>query len=193
MAEIVHTQAKRLYESISEIAGSEKANVILDELPLSKSPTDKKRGEWACSSCRSLCESFDSKTVESIRKNCHCKPSPQSVKQMKKLWSECGDLGEFAKKANENANGSFEMENSHNALIMKYPVCYCQFLKETDVQAPIEWCYCTLGYAEDMFSRVSGKEVTCELLESIATGGKCCRIKMNLTDRLIKQDLSNLF
>lgn len=180
MNEQKNRQAIRLYDSISKVCGEEKANAILAELPLSKSPTENKKREWACASCSKLHEYFDDETVKTIKKGCHCKPSPKDAKEIKKCYDESQSLEDFANKA--NSSGVFyKIEN--DAIVVTYPRCYCPFLKKVTGDLPSDWCQCSLGYSEDLFHYVTGKRVRAELLESVVLGNNRCVIRIHLDEK----------
>lgn len=178
MQELKNTQAKRLYERIKLLHGEEKADAVLEKLPLSATPTPKRRREWVCAACAALNDSFDRSEVLAIRKGCLCKPSPAAVKPMKALWSECDGVAQFAARATETANGTFSVVAEDNALLLTYPRCYCPMLKGVEGTVPVEWCYCTVGYSEDFFARITGSPCSAELIDSVASGGTKCLIRI---------------
>lgn len=98
---------------------------------------------------------------------------------MKKLWYESNDLSDFARKATESSD-AFSIEAEGEALVLIYPQCYCAFVKRSENPVPMQWCYCSLGYAEEMFSAVTGHSAKAELCESVATGGEKYRIKIHI-------------
>ncbi len=177
--DIKHTQVQRLFDSVSKIAGKETAEGLFEKLPLSKTPSEKNKREWACKACAELSDMFDESTVTAIRKGCRCKPSPNAVKKLKKLFDESNDLNEFAEKASIASN-AYKIEAEADALVLIYPSCYCSFAKHSTEPFPSIRCYCSLGYAEEMFFGVTGKPVRAELLESVLTGGSKCRIRVEL-------------
>ena len=177
--ELKHTQAKRLRESVRAIAGGEAADALLRELPLSASPEEGKKREWACAACRALRERFPADTVTAIRKGCRCKPSPAAVKAMRAQWLGCDGLAGFAAQATASAKGAFVIEAEGDALVLVYPQCYCAFLKHGEGPVPAEWCACSLGYAEDMFAQASGHPCRAELLQSVLNGADTCRIRVS--------------
>ncbi|MDD4292196.1 MAG: DUF6144 family protein [Clostridia bacterium] len=177
MSEQKNRQAIRLYESVSKVCGEQKADAILSELPLYKSPTESKRRLWACASCAKLHEHFDNETVAAIRKGCHCKPSPDSVKELKKCFKESETIEQFVQKANV-FGAYFSADN--DSILLTYPKCYCPFLKDVKGSLPTDWCMCSLGYAEELFASVTGKTVRTELLESVIQGSSRCVIRITL-------------
>lgn len=179
MIKLENIQAKRLYDSICDLEGEEKANQILDGLSLAENPTNEEKYQWACSMCNKLNDNFDKDTVTKIRKGCKCGPVDAAVNLMKGIWDESTDVEDFARRTRENPN-AHSLEVDGDALIMTYDHCYCDFVNHTDKLVPKAWCECTLGYTEKLFSEVVGHQAKAELLESIITGGKVCRIKIHV-------------
>ncbi len=176
--ELKHTQARRLFDSVADNAGRETAEELLSKLPLPKTPTEKRKREWACEACAALDDMFDASAVTAIRKCCHCKPSPDALKKLKKLFDESADLNEFALMASE-ASRAYKIEAEADALVLVYPRCYCSFAKHSDERFPSSWCDCSLGYAEDMFTSATGKPVKAELISSVLQGGAECQIRVS--------------
>lgn len=181
MPDIKHTQAKRLYDSLCAVAGTERADLLLDRLPLPKSPSEKQKAAWARASCEALADAFDEKTAEAIRKRCHCHPSPAQVTAIKRLWEESASAEDFAQKATAQARGAFEIEARGDAIILIYPRCYCAFIKHSTRQPPEAWCACSLGYAEAMFSAVASRPAAATLLKSVVRGDARCEIAVRWT------------
>ena len=175
--DLVHPQAKRLYDSLEENVGGDAAEELLSRLPISKAPSDARRAEWAESACQALSDALDGETAERVRRACHCAPPQGEIAKLRKLWLACGDMAQFARRAGES-KAAFSMEADGNALVMIYPRCYCAFVKKSAKPLPALWCACTLGYAEAMFSDVFGKPVDATLLESVISGGARCRIRV---------------
>lgn len=177
---VENPQAQRLYSSLVKQVGEGEAESIMNTLPLSKAPSDKRKIEWARSACAALDEKLDIETAESVRKGCHCSPPQGEVNRLKKLWEESDGVQSFADKMNK-LSGAFAIETDGDSLIQVYPRCYCSFVKRADKPLPALWCACTLGYAEAMFSAVTGRQVKATLLESVVTGGERCRIKVSFS------------
>lgn len=178
MEDIENTQAKRLFDSLLNHIDEKTAYDIACGIKLSKSPSDKKKLEWAEHICNRLDNSFEKEKVKQIRMGCCCKPSLAKMKELKKVYTESVNLIDFAEKLNSlNLGASFWCDN--NALFICYPVCYCSFVKNIDKRLPISWCYCTLGHAKYMYEYVFDCEAEAELLESIKSGGTRCVIKIS--------------
>lgn len=186
MADIVNTQAKRLYDSLLNYTDEQTAVNIACGTKLPQNPSEKKKFEWAEDICDKLDNSFDIDIVKHIRMDCCCKPSSEKMKAPKDTYTKSRDLNDYAEKLNHlNLGASFWCEN--NSLYMSYPVCYCSYVKKTDKLLPASWCYCTLGYTKYMFEFVFDCEIETELLESVKTGGTRCVIKITKCDKTINE------
>jgi len=169
----------RLYESICKHAGSETAERIAHKIPLSKSADFEKKFVWAESICAGLEKEFDEDTVKSIRMDCACGPEMGKIGKLKTLYQSSSGLDDFVEKANK-LNQGFKIEYTDGALYLIYPCCYCSCVKRIDKPISKSWCFCTLGYTKKMFEHILGQAVTVGLIESVKTGGKTCRIKVDL-------------
>ncbi|MCU0291156.1 MAG: DUF6144 family protein [Thermoanaerobaculaceae bacterium] len=59
-------------------------------------------------------------------------------------------------------------------------VCLCPFVESGPERLSATYCQCSAGYVREMFERIAGAPVAVEVLESVRTGGKLCRFKVNL-------------
>lgn len=181
MPELRNQQAKRLYRSILDASDEATADRILSKLPLGKTPTPKQRLNWACDACKALSDAFDEPTLATIRKNCHCTPSPVGAKKLMQQWAQSATVEAFAALATEEAEGGFTLTTEGgDTLLLTYPTCYCPFLRniDGDVKVPKAWCLCTVGYTEDLYTQVFGSPCSATLLESVACGGQKCAIRI---------------
>lgn len=58
--------------------------------------------------------------------------------------------------------------------------CVCPVLKGTAATESPVICYCSEGFAEKMFSKVAGVDVTAEVVSSVRRGDKSCIYKVQL-------------
>lgn len=59
-------------------------------------------------------------------------------------------------------------------------VCLCPFVESGPEHLSATYCQCSAGYVRELFERITGTPVAVEVLESVRTGGKLCRFKVNL-------------
>jgi hypothetical protein len=59
-------------------------------------------------------------------------------------------------------------------------VCLCPFVESGPERLSATYCQCSAGYVRELFERITGTPVAVEVLESVRTGGKLCRFKVNL-------------
>lgn len=173
MADIKFAHAKKLYDSLCNYTDQDTAEGIVSAVPLSKTPNDKKRAEWAVKTCNLLNEQFDGQTVRKIRMGCACKPSKSKMEKMKKLYDIATSLSDFIEKTNQTIH-EHRLWEENGVIYLSYPVCYCSIVKRAEESFPKEWCYCTLGYTKLLFEYIFDCPVEAQLIESIKTGGKQC-------------------
>ena len=81
--------------------------------------------------------------------DCTCEPSKGKMDEMKKIYDSSTDLNDFAGLYNEAGLGSTVWIEC-NAIYFSYPA-YCACVNKIDKPIAKVWCYCTLGYAKNMF------------------------------------------
>ena len=58
--------------------------------------------------------------------------------------------------------------------------CLCPMIEDGPVRLSPTYCYCSVGYVKYMFRVFFELEVSVELLESLRSGGKSCRFRINV-------------
>jgi hypothetical protein len=177
MAKNDNPHSIRLFDSIVKHSDKKTAEEIAYKMPLSKSADFVKKFAWAESICTDLEKKFDKATVKNIRMDCACGPEMGKIKKLKEIYLKSVDINDFAVKLNKLDQG-FSVEIKNKALFLIYPQCYCSCVKRVDKIISKTWCYCTLGYTQKMFENILDRKVKVELIESIKSGGKICKIKI---------------
>lgn len=74
-----------------------------------------------------------------------------------------------------------------NTLIFTFPAgpdgvrkCVCPLVGDGPERMSPTWCACSQAYVSEMFTRIVGRPVAAERLESIKCGGKACRFRISL-------------
>jgi len=94
-----------------------------------------------------------------------------------------GDLEKFNKYIESNWGWKIENNKATNVLIADENKgnCVCpvlEFKKEINSSAI---CYCSEGFAERMYSKVTGSTVTVKVISSIRKGDKTCKYRIELS------------
>lgn len=168
----------RLTDSLNKNAGHDTAVEFEEKYPLSKSANIEKKYEWAKAACHYLEEHFDADTIIKIRKECRCNDGKSIADKLLKYLNKADGIEEFVNTFNRNETFAFIEYISDNKILFCYPECYCACVKRVPRELSKTWCYCTLGNAEGIFSRVFKKDVKVTLLESIKTGADKCVIEV---------------
>ena len=166
-----------LYNSLDKHIGHVAAEDFLEKLPLSKSADYVKKSKWASDVCVYLEEWFAEDEISKIRMECSCRPGDKAEK-VKKLYHTSADYDEFCERFNKEYAPENNLSHDGKALYFSYPTCYCSYVKRGTGNITNSWCFCTLGYAEKLFSHALSREVKVELLESVKTGGEKCLMKI---------------
>ena len=158
--------------------GSDAAAEFEEKYPLSKSADIKKKYEWAKAACQYLEEHFDTDTIVDIRKDCRCNDGKSIAAKLLKYLNRADSIEAFVDLFNQNETFASLEYISDNKILFCYPECYCACVKRVPQELSKTWCYCTLGNAEGIFSKVFQKDVEVTLLESIKTGADRCAIEV---------------
>lgn len=168
----------RLVNSLNMIVGKQAGDEFEEKLPLSKSANINKKFQWAKEACEYLDKNYDKATNIRIREKCICNDGNSTANKMLKYLNETSNISEFVNRFNHiESFASLEYIND-NKLMFCYPECYCACVKRINEQLPKVWCYCTLGYAKSVFTKVFCKDVKVELVESIKMGNQRCAISI---------------
>lgn len=168
----------RMKESLKQNVGEDIAKEFEEEYPLSKSANIQKKFEWADNICKYLENNFDTDMLVKIRKQCRCNDGKSIASKMLKYLNRSGNVEEFVSKFNASESFAQLEYISEHKILFCYPECYCACIKRVPKNLSKTWCYCTLGNAEGIFTKVFKKNVTVNLLESIKTGGNRCVIEV---------------
>lgn len=177
MGIIENQQVKRLYDSISKHKGQNIADAFTQKRLLRKSPSIKQKSSWAYELCRDMEQSMDEESIKKIRMDCCCKPSKDYIKKSRNIYQKSESLEDYAREASKDSPAKLWVENG--SLYMSYPVCYCSYVKNSEITLTKTWCYCSLGYTKYLYENIYECEVEVELLESIKTGGTRCLFKID--------------
>lgn len=166
----------RLTESLKRNVGAGAAGEFAAQYPLSKSANVDKKYEWARNACQYLERNFDVDTIVRIRKDCSCNDGKSIANKLSKYLRSASSIEEFVDKFNESETFAQMEYKADRHILFCYPVCYCACVKRVPQELSRTWCYCTLGNAEGIFSRVFQKDVEVTLVQSIKTGADRCII-----------------
>lgn len=178
MAKNDNAHSVRLVDSLERHIGYDTAREFEVNYPLSKSADFKKKYLWADTICNYLEEHFDSDTIISIRKECRCNDGKSIANKLLKYLNKTDSIEEFVSLFNQKETFACLEYISDNKIRFCYPECYCPCVKRVPQELSKAWCYCTLGNAEGIFSKVFNTDVKVTLLESIKTGADKCVIEV---------------
>lgn len=136
--------------------------------------------KWITNLIKNLDEKVEQDTkkdlLESVGRKCI---SPNMIARAKEVYSKSKDLDDFYNK--------FSKINTHfhkigNEYFMIYPKCYCSIVKSYPNFKEISstYCYCSVGWAKELFEKAMEREVEVELVHTIIGGADECRFKIKL-------------
>lgn len=168
----------RMVNSLRQNIGEQAAKEFEERYPLSKSADIQKKFEWAKDVCSYLEKNYDTDTIIRVRKECRCNDGKSMADKLVKYLAHAESVKEFADSFNRKETfASLEYITEHRIRLC-YPECYCACVKRIPKELSKAWCYCTLGNAQGIFTRVFQKKVNVALVESIKTGGTRCVIEV---------------
>ncbi len=81
-------------------------------------------------------------------------------------------------------------------LMKRYYACHCPLAREAiimkDPEIPIDWCYCSGGFAKLMFDVLFDQPTEVEVLQSVLAGNPVCRFRISLPDNMIPDKTSSI-
>lgn len=179
MAKNHNAHSIRMVESIKTVIGNNEANEFEENFPLSKSANVNKKFEWAKEACEYLEKKYDRNTNMRIREKCICNDGKSTAVKILKYLSQTSSISEFVNCFNANESFASLEYIDNNKILFCYPECYCGCVKRVNEQLSEIWCYCTLGYAKSLFSKVFSREVKVQLVESVKMGGQRCAVSID--------------
>ncbi len=168
----------RLADSLRKNIGSDITNDLEVKYPLSKSATIEKKFEWATAVCHYLEDHLEQDEIIHVRKECRCNDGKSIANKILKYLNPSYSTLDFVQRFNNNETFAHLEYINENSILFCYPECYCACVKRMPKDLSKTWCYCTLGNAEGVFTKVFKTNVRIELLETIKTGGKRCAMKV---------------
>jgi len=119
-----------------------------------------------------------------------------------KVWYEqviTRDIVDYVKNNQELLAGKRDGEWIYNAkfpyapqdyldekdpLMKRYYMCHCPLAREAirsgEPDIPMDWCYCSAGYAKFRYDIAFGEETEVEVLESVFNGDDQCRFRIKI-------------
>ncbi|RKZ10388.1 hypothetical protein DRQ25_03015 [Candidatus Fermentibacteria bacterium] len=79
-------------------------------------------------------------------------------------------------------------------LMKRYYACHCPLAREAIImngpEIPMDWCYCSGGFAKLMFDVLFDQPTEVDVLQSVLAGNPVCRFRISLPDKII-EDISS--
>ncbi len=72
----------------------------------------------------------------------------------------------------------------------RYYACHCPLAREAIImngpEIPLDWCYCSGGFAKYLFDVIFGESTEVEVLNSVLAGDDICRFRIKLPEKIIR-------
>ncbi len=178
MAKNDHPHAMRMYQALSDVKDSAYADSFTEKYPLSKSANVEQKHRWACACCNYLEQHCTPDEATSIRRACRCNDGKTMANAILSAIRKADGLASACELfTQQNQYAFLEFVNDHE-LFFGYHACVCSCVKRSEQDVPLLWCECSVGYALSMFRMVFGESVEVSLLESVKSGGSCCKMRI---------------
>ena len=83
-----------------------------------------------------------------------------------------------------------------NDQMKRYYACHCPLAREAIIMngpsIPMDWCYCSGGFAKLMFDVLFGESTEVEVLQSVLAGDPACRFRISLPEKMIPDAVSSV-
>ncbi len=170
----LHKEVIKLHDNIRKHSSEETANTIAYGKHLPLHPTQHEKKEWVNFVAAGLESKFDEKSIREIRLGCYCNENgklDQSKQFVAGVFARSNSLGDFIGKMNDQGVG---WTLKDNVIFTYYDSCSCPMLEGVDHLERKTWCYCTLGFNQQIFENVLGVPIEAALLKSIKMGDDKC-------------------
>ena len=107
--------------------------------------------------------------------------SDRTIEKAKSLYVNSTDLPEFLQKLNERRIGGGQLRLEGDYIVGIYGRCYCGLAKSAKDLLP-DYCECSSGWYEKLFSTVTGKAVTVIRRGTILSGAPECIFEIRWED-----------
>lgn len=148
--------------------------------------------EWVVRLIENMDEMVDQETRTRLMKACgrgcfiqafgvagEKKPHPKVLENFLQYWQRKGEK-EIRREGNIIY---YQYGNSHVSpygISVEDGLCLCPLVESLDKSLSKTYCQCSAGYVKELFQRLVGKPVEVEVLESLRSGGKICRFKIEI-------------
>ena len=107
-----------------------------------------------------------------------CCLSANAVKTAKKLYAKSDDIPAFLELLNEADIGGRNLHLSGDKIIAVYTKCYCNIPKKVE-HIHKTYCECSAGWYQNLFSAVFEKDVTVQIVDTIANSASVCTFEIS--------------
>lgn len=168
-------KALQILESIKENAGYEAyENIIKSCGSLGDNATPNKQSEYVRDMLNELENAYGAEMAVKVMRPCGYQCITDGIiKKAKIEYKKSESLDDFLKRLNELHIGGGGLHISDGRIIGVYEKCYCGLPKYAKGLSP-EYCNCSAGWFEKLFSEAIGKNVEVRKIKTILEGADQC-------------------
>lgn len=177
-------KAENLIRRIELHCGSAYSERLFSEI---KKPREKalpkRQGEFILAAVERLRRDFPNTFVRELIRPCgYCCISVSTIKTARKIYRESlGDMATVLERLNAEGIGGGKLRFENGLIIARYDQCRCSVPLAFE-KLPPEYCECSAGWFEKLFSETFGREAAVTIRRSIITGGDCCEFEIELAE-----------
>lgn len=170
-------KVETILDNVKLNTGQEMYEKIINECGnLGDKPTPAKQAKYTAIIMDKLSLCCDKSDIEKIMHSCNCL-SKGTIEKAKKLYADSLDLTEFLNKLNKEHIGGGNLHIEGNKVIGIYSHCYCGLAKNAK-NLPSDYCYCSAGWFQKLFSSVLGRDIEVRKLKTILDGANECTFEI---------------
>jgi predicted ArsR family transcriptional regulator len=139
--------------------------------------------EWTAKLLTGIDKRVDKKVIKEILKECSA-AHYKDLDMDKLIEPYKGNAEAFLKFLSERWGWKTEYDKKGGIIMIdeNKSYCACPFVDNKNRMKSSVLCYCSEGFGERMFSKVSGRPVRVEVTESILKGNKSCKYKVTILE-----------
>lgn len=154
----------------------------IDDKPSEENKAEKMAKRWIIEVLENINNNMQEEQVRSLVKSASI-ADYDGLAMDKVLAPYIGDIDRFNKFLENEWGWLIHYENgNHNVIIAdeNKPHCVCSLLKYANGKRYPALCYCSEGFAERMYTAVSGKQAKARIISAIQRGDKTCIYRIEL-------------
>ena len=174
-------KAQTILDRIMESVSRDVYDEILSECgDLGEKPTPARQAKYVVLLMDKMKVLFNDEQIKRIMTGCgHTCISNGIIEKAKKIYAGSSDLNDFLAKLNREHIGGGNLYSEGEKIIGVYKTCYCGLAKQAKGLSA-DYCNCSAGWFEKLFSSVYEKDAKVEKRSTILGGAAECVFEITI-------------